>query len=100
MNNKILPRGTVVNLKDRDNSNLMIIARGSLIEDAGKEAYFDYGAVLIPQGMLSPEAVYFFNTENVEVVVFEGFRNEEEEEFNEKYRTIIQTSNYHKGSVQ
>ncbi|MFD1901130.1 DUF4176 domain-containing protein [Enterococcus termitis] len=61
MNNKILPLGTIVKLKDGDNSELMIIARGSLIEDKGKEVYFDYGAVLIPQGMLAPE-VFIFST--------------------------------------
>ncbi|MFD2307345.1 DUF4176 domain-containing protein [Enterococcus termitis] len=99
MNNKILPLGTIVKLKDGDNSELMIIARGSLIEDKGKEVYFDYGAVLIPQGMLAPEAVYFFNKENVETVVFEGFRNEKEEEFEEQYDNMIQNSSYHKGSI-
>lgn len=99
MNNKILPLGTVVKLKNGDNSNLMIISRGSLIEDKGKEVYFDYGAVLIPQGMLAPEAVYFFNRENVETVIFEGFKDEKEEEFEEQYDTMIQNSNYHKGLV-
>ncbi|WP_246215536.1 DUF4176 domain-containing protein [Listeria valentina] len=59
MNEKILPLGSVVTLKDGDGSILMIVSRASVIEDKKKAFFYDYGAVLIPQGMIAPEAVYF-----------------------------------------
>lgn len=99
MNNNILPLGTVVTLKNGDGTQLMIIARASIVEEARKQVYYDYGAVLIPQGMVSPEAVYFFNKENVAQVVFEGFRNKEEDEFESRYDSILDHSDYTKGSV-
>ena len=65
MENKILPLGSIVTLKNGDGSELMIVTRAAIIEEDGVEVYFDYGSVLIPQGMVSPENVYFFNAENV-----------------------------------
>lgn len=99
MDNNILPLGTVVTLKNGDGTQLMIIARASVVEEDRKQVYYDYGAVLIPQGMVSPEAVYFFNKENVAQVIFEGFRNKEEDEFENQYDSMISHSDYIKGSV-
>lgn len=59
MENKILPLGSIVTLKNGDGSELMIVTRAAIIEEDGVEVYFDYGSVLIPQGMVSPENVYF-----------------------------------------
>ncbi|WP_167630348.1 DUF4176 domain-containing protein [Listeria valentina] len=99
MNEKILPLGSVVTLKDGDGSILMIVSRASVIEDRKKAFFYDYGAVLIPQGMISPEAVYFFNRENVSQVLFKGFLNEEEREFAEQYDQMIEENEVPKGTV-
>lgn len=96
---EILPLGTVVTLKNGDESALMIVARGSIVENNREEVYFDYGAVLIPQGMLAPEAVYFFNKDNVETIIFEGFKNEQEIEFEKNYDSMISKANCPKGNV-
>lgn len=85
MEEKILPLGTVVTLKNGDGSALMINSRASIVENQGKEQYYDYGSDLIPQGMQTPEAVYFFNKENVEEIVFREFENENEREFANQY---------------
>ena len=69
----ILPLGSVVTLKHGDGTQLMIIARATIVNSGISEVYYDYGAVLIPQGMISPEEVYFFNKENVEEIIFIGF---------------------------
>lgn len=68
MNEEILPLGSVVTLKNGDGSEVMIVTRAAIIEENGSDVYFDYGSVLIPQGMVSPENVYFFNIENIENV--------------------------------
>ena len=81
MRNNILPLGSVVTLKDGDGTELMIITRGALIEENGQEAYFDYGSVIVPHGMVTPEHLYFFNRENVEEVIFKGYANEAEHAF-------------------
>ncbi|MBC6310735.1 DUF4176 domain-containing protein [Listeria sp. FSL L7-1582] len=99
MEDRVLPLGTVVLLKDGDGSRLMIVCRASIVEDRKKEVFYDYGAVLIPQGMLSPEAVYFFNKENVEKVLFEGFKNEDENEFAEQYDEMVSQTKIPKGSI-
>ncbi|HEO7924484.1 TPA: DUF4176 domain-containing protein, partial [Streptococcus agalactiae] len=53
-----------------------------------------------PQGMVSPENVYFFNAENVEEVIFKGFENEAEKDFQSNYETMIEQSIYPKGNVE
>ena len=100
MNEKILPLGTVVTLKNGDGSKLMIVTRASIVEDNGKEVYFDYGSVLIPQGMVSPESVYFFNKENVGEVLFKGFENDAEIQFAEQYDLMISKTNIPKCEIK
>ncbi|MCC9763181.1 DUF4176 domain-containing protein [Streptococcus agalactiae] len=100
MENKLLPLGSIVTLKNGDGSELMIVTRAAIIEEDGVEVYFDYGSVLIPQGMVSPENVYFFNAENVEEVIFKGFENEAEKDFQSNYETMIEQSIYPKGNVE
>lgn len=85
MNEEILPLGSVVTLKNGDGSEVMIVTRAAIIEENGSEVYFDYGSVLIPQGMVSPENVYFFNIENIENVFFKGYENEDELKFQNDY---------------
>lgn len=99
MENKILPLGGVVTLKDGDGTELMIITRGTLIEENGSEAYFDYGSVIIPHGMSTPDQVYFFNRENIETIIFEGYVNEAEQLFASKYDLNISNAGYPKASV-
>ena len=101
MSDKILPLGSVVCLKDGDGTQLLIITRGSVVKQSWrKEVYFDYGAVLIPQGMTTPDNVYFFNRENVEEVIFKGYENDEERVFAEEYDGLISRSKFVKGSIE
>ncbi|EUJ18934.1 DUF4176 domain-containing protein [Listeria aquatica] len=49
--------------------------------------------------MISPEAVYFFNRENVSQVLFKGFLNDKEREFAEHYDQMIEENEIPKGTV-
>ncbi|MCK1222207.1 DUF4176 domain-containing protein [Streptococcus uberis] len=100
MENKILPLGSVVTLKNGDGSQLLIVTRAAIIEEDGVEVYFDYGSVLIPQGMVSPENVYFFNIENIENIIFKGYENTDEINFQNNYEQMISKTSYPKGNVE
>ena len=55
MTDKILPLGSVVTLKNGDDTEVMIVSRASVIEvedgqGGTKSVYFDYGSVVIPNG--------------------------------------------------
>jgi len=99
MTTKILPLGTIITLKNGDDDKLMIISRASVIEENGESIYYDYGSVLVPQGMLAPDAVYFFNRENVKEIVFRGFENDEEVEFANQYEEMVGQTDLKKGNV-
>ncbi|EGP4986391.1 DUF4176 domain-containing protein [Enterococcus faecium] len=96
---EILPLGTVITLKNGDNTQLMIISRAIVTEEKKQDYYYDYGAVLLPEGMSTPEAVYFFNRENVGDVIFRGYENEEEKQYASKYDQMINQANIKKGTV-
>lgn len=96
---RILPLGSVVCLKNGDGTELMIVARASVVLEQDREIYYDYGAVVIPQGMVTPEQVFFFNRENVETVIFRGFENKAEKKFAEYYDEMLSQSPYSKGEV-
>lgn len=99
MTEKILPLGSVVTLHNGDGTELLIIARASVVIENKTEIYYDYGAVLIPQGMVTPENVFFFNRENIQEVIFRGYENDNERQFSGQYNKIVEQSPYPKGTV-
>lgn len=73
----LLPVGSVVYLID-GNQKWVIVNRGAIVEQEGQEVYFDYLGGIFPEG-LNLEQVYYFNQEDIDEVVFEGYHDEEEE---------------------
>jgi len=82
----MLPIESIVFLRD-GTSKLMILIRGPIMpseEVEGKSIMFDYAGCLYPQG-LDPNKVFYFNEENIDKVLFEGFQDEDEARFQEVY---------------
>lgn len=79
----MLPIGSIVYLSE-GNQKIMVLNRGPLVEQEEQKVYFDYTGALYPQG-LDPEQVYYFNDEDVDEVLFEGFKDEEETRFIKLY---------------
>ncbi len=95
----ILPLGSVVKLKNGDGTLVMVVARGSLTKnDAGEMVYFDYGSCIIPNG-LQGNKMYFFNQEDIEQVIFKGYVNLPEQQFEKDYPKLIEESKYKQGKV-
>src|SRR5690625_3202469 len=75
----MLPIGSIVYLRE-GTSKLMILNRGPILpseETEGEGLWYDYSGCFYPQG-LNPTNVLYFNEENIDEVVFEGFKDEEE----------------------
>ena len=79
----MLPLGSVLYLID-GNQKLIIVGRGMLVEQKGKKVVFDYAGVAYPQG-LNPDEIYYFNDEDVDEIVFEGYKNDEENRYVQLY---------------
>src|SRR5690625_3226848 len=82
----MLPIGSIVYLKE-GTSKLMVVNRRPMFpseETDGQNIMFDYTACIYPQG-LDPNQVFYFNEENIDKVLFEGFKDEDEERFQEVY---------------
>ncbi|MGN0292252.1 MAG: DUF4176 domain-containing protein [Lachnospiraceae bacterium] len=92
--NNILPIGSIVKLKNGERK-LMIINRAPLYNNEGTLGYFEYSACLYPNGHVD-QNVFFFNEENIEEVLFEGFCDEEEEEFQIAYEEQVKKTPYPK----
>ncbi|HFH7794064.1 TPA: DUF4176 domain-containing protein [Streptococcus agalactiae] len=73
----LLPVGSIVYLVD-GNQKLLILNRASIVDQSGQEVYFDYLGGIFPEG-LNMEQVYYFNEEDIDEVIFEGYHDEEEE---------------------
>lgn len=80
----ILPIGTIVYLKE-GRQKLMILNRGVTIEQDGESILFDYSAAFYPAG-LNPEQLFYFNSDDVDEVVYKGYSDEEEERFVSLYQ--------------
>lgn len=89
----ILPIGSVVKLK-KGQVLLSVIGRGQLFDGDEGRGYFDYSAVIYPIGIVSADQFLFFNEEDIEEIVFEGYRNAEEKEFEKKYPEEVANAKY------
>lgn len=79
----MLEIGTIIYLKG-GTQKLMILNRGAIIQKDNQDIVYDYSACVYPIGF-SPEHTYYFNEENIDKIVYRGFRDEDEERFEEMY---------------
>ncbi len=79
-----LPLGSVVKLQGGD-AELMIIGRLPIMsnEEQSEALVYDYMACLDPVGVNVEEA-YYFNQDDINEVVFEGYASKQEVEFQNK----------------
>lgn len=61
--------------------------------------YFDYSACLDPTGQTNQQ-VFFFNEEDIEEILFEGYRDEDEEKFCQIYEEATKNIKYPKLQLQ
>ena len=89
--NELLPLGSIVYLEE-GTRKLVIVGRGVIFEDeeSDGQVFADYMGVLYPIG-LQTESTIFFQHENIDKVVFEGYSDEEEDRFLEIYNTWTKT---------
>ena len=84
MSKELLPLGSILYLEGAT-SKLMVVGRCPVFESDNETVYSDYVGVVYPEG-INPEDAIFFNHDNIDKVVFEGFKDEEEERFMEVYK--------------
>lgn len=83
-----LPLGSVVMLK-KGLQKLIIIGRALNVNKNGKDYYFDYAAVLHPQGLINNEIAYF-NHEDVDKLFFTGYNDEGSREMTDLINDYVQ----------
>ncbi|WP_269409908.1 DUF4176 domain-containing protein [Lentibacillus daqui] len=97
----MLPIGSIVYLKE-GTSKLMILNRGPILPSGETEEgiWYDYSGCFYPQGLVSNN-VFYFNEENIDEIVFEGFKDDEEERFQKIFHDRLKgnKANIKKGSV-
>lgn len=86
MEKPIYSLGTIVYLAE-GNKKIMIIGRGVVYRDdvEEKDMFVDYMGCAYPEG-IDPSDTIFFNHENIDKVIFEGYDDEDDEaRFKELY---------------
>lgn len=95
---RILPIGAVVKLVN-GHQYLMITARFPLYSSKGRMGYFDYASCLYPEGQIN-ENNFFFNNEDIDEIIFEGFITDEEKKLRTKLITESKKIKYQKLSIK
>lgn len=95
---KLLAIGSVVKLNGGERK-LMITSRTPLVNENGIIGYYDYGACLYPYGQIDQQ-LYFFNDKDIAEVYFEGYCDEMEIKYREKYQEEIKDIKYPKLMVK
>ena len=79
MEQKFLPIGTVVQLKD--STALAMIAGYFPVTQSEPGKVYDYSGFKFPVGFVRNNEVYCFNRDQIELVVAYGYRDIEEDQF-------------------
>ncbi len=77
MKESYVPLGSIVILKGGI-QKLLVISRALNVKNGDRTFFFDYGAVPYPEGLVSDKMAYF-NADSISRVVFEGYRDVEDE---------------------
>ncbi len=67
---------------------MVVLNRGAVVEQDGKQVFFDYGLGIYPEG-LNPEEVYYCQSEDIDEVLFEGYTDDDERRFVELYEKWV-----------
>ena len=86
---KYLPIGTVVMLKG--GSKRVMITGFCSIEENNKEKMWDYSGCIYPEGFLASNQTFLFDHEQIEKIYYLGLVDEEEKEFKNKLRDLVDT---------
>ena len=81
MNEKYLPIGTVVLLKD-GNKKVMIISY-LIFTNGETKKMFDYGGCTFPEGVIESDYAVGFNHDEIAEVIHLGLQDDEQKDFNE-----------------
>ena len=81
MEEKYLPIGSIVTLKD-DLTMHMIVGYLNKKDDEIK----DYISIYFPYGMITIDAIAYFNHEDIEKIIFSGYKNDKYKLLNDKLK--------------
>ena len=84
--NDLLPRGTVVILKDGEQPLMIYGIMQSNVEGGlfKKSKEYDYVAVPYPHGYMGTEMTFLFNHEDIQEILFKGYESVERTKFLEE----------------
>lgn len=72
---ELLPLGSVVTLRGGE-KRIMIVGRFQKEKSTGQ--WFEYAAVLWPEGMIRSDRMFLFNQEDIRLIHFIGLQDQEE----------------------
>lgn len=92
--------GSIVYLKE-GSQKLMIINRGPIVEIESQKYLFDYSACKYPVGVVEDQ-IYYFNEENIDNVIFEGYSDQDETRFQKLFKEMMDNldEDVQRGTVQ
>ncbi|PHK48724.1 DUF4176 domain-containing protein [Staphylococcus edaphicus] len=79
--------GSIVYLNE-GSQKLMILNRGPVVDIDNQQYIFDYSACIYPLGLVEDQ-VFYFNEENIDRVIFEGYSDVDETRFQELYTDML-----------
>ena len=88
----VLPLGSVVSVRRGDGARLVVVGRGVVTEMEGVRGFFEYATVPVPVGLSDPKDVMMFNRVDVGEVVFVGYRDADEQVFEEHFDQLLADS--------
>ena len=86
--NGLLPIGSVVLLKD-STKRVMIIGVAQVLESSGEKVIYDYAGCLYPEGYMSADKNYLFNTDQIEKLYAIGYQDDEQLAFKERADALM-----------
>ena len=85
----LLPIGSIVLLKNSE-KKLMVMGYLQSLTDGEDDKMYDYSACLFPEGYISADEVYLLDQEQIDVIYYIGYQDEEQMEFMQRVYDYIE----------
>lgn len=91
MNDKLLPIGSVVLLKEAKKRLMIIGYYPTIISEEGNTTTYDYSGCLFPEGIIDSENVLLFNRTDIDQIYYYGLMDGEQNEFMTSLDEIVKS---------
>lgn len=94
----LLPLGSVVKL-NKSKNDVWVMVKDKYVKSDNLQRYVEYSGIVYPDGQIEDIEIYF-NSEDIHQIFFEGYKDQDEENYFNQIREELEADKINKISLE